>query len=135
MVAEIEPAEWPPHVTAVVPWRQERRGGNRADRMLTEVATSVPPLIAELDYVIPADLTARSERALVALGAMDGEPTGQPAALARFMIRSESVASSKIERVSASTEDFAKALAGQKSNSSAVSMVAASSALSTMVGA
>lgn len=66
---------------------------------------------------------------------MDGEASGQPAALARFMIRSESVASSKIERVSASTEDFARALAGQKSNSSAVSMVAASSALSTMVGA
>ncbi|WP_461472670.1 Fic family protein [Microbacterium sp. HJ5] len=92
-------------------------------------------MIAELDYVVPADLTALSERALVALGAMDGEATGQPAAMARFMIRSESVASSKIERVSASTEDFARALAGQKSNPSAVSMVAASAALSTMVAA
>ncbi|MHC2998538.1 hypothetical protein OB08_04710 [Microbacterium sp. HJ5] len=119
----------------MVPWRQAQRGGNREDRTLSEVTTAVPPVIAELDYVVPADLTALSERALVALGAMDGEATGQPAAMARFMIRSESVASSKIERVSASTEDFARALAGQKSNPSAVSMVAASAALSTMVAA
>ena len=135
MVDEIEASDWPPHSAEALPWRQERRGGNREDRMLNEVTTSVPPSVAELDYVIPAELTGLSERALVALGAMDGEATGQPAAMARFMVRSESVASSKIERVSASTEDFARALAGQKSNSSAVSMVAASAALSTMVAA
>lgn len=135
MVIDTETRDWPPHATEVVPWRQAQRGGNREDRTLSEVTTSVPPLIAGLDYVVPADLTGLSERALVALGAMDGEATGQPAAMARFMIRSESVASSKIERVSASTEDFARALAGQKSNPSAVSMVAASAALSTMVAA
>lgn len=135
MVDESERVHWPRHGSEVVHWRQERRGGNREDRMLSEVTTSLPPLIADLDYVVPANLTQLGERALVALGAMDGEATGQPAAMARFMIRSESVASSKIERVSASTEDFARALAGQKSNSSAVSMVAASAALSTMVAA
>ncbi|WJL94320.1 Fic family protein [Microbacterium sp. ET2] len=133
MVTELATSDWPPHGAEVVPWRQERRGGSREDRVLTEVTTSMPPLIAELDYAIPADLTALSERALVVLGAMDGEATGQPAAMARFMIRSESVASSKIERISASTEDFARALAGQRSNSSALSMVAASTALATMV--
>ena len=103
--------------------------------MLAEAITSVPPRIAEIGYAIPSDLIGLNERALIALGAMDGESTGQPAAMARFMIRSESVASSKIERVSASTADFARALAGQKSNSSAVSMVAASAAPSTMVAA
>ncbi|MEV8273665.1 Fic family protein [Microbacterium sp. NPDC077184] len=131
----VETGEWPPHGREVMPWRQERRGGSREDRTLAEVTTSVPPFIAELDYAVPADLTGLSERALVALGAMDGEAAHQPAAMARFMIRSESVASSRIERVSASVEDFARALAGQKSNSSAVSMVAASSALSTMIAA
>lgn len=127
--------DWPPHRTAVVPWRQERRGGTRQDRTLSEVATRVPPHIAELDYTIPAALIPPSERALVALGAMDGEATGQPVALARFMIRSESVASSKIERVSASMDDFARAIAGNKANASAVSMVAATAAHSTMVDA
>ncbi|MEV8136165.1 Fic family protein [Microbacterium aurantiacum] len=132
---DAEPGDWPSHGHDVVPWRQERRGGSREDRTLTEVTTSVPPFIAELDYTVPADLTRLSERALVALGAMDGEAASQPAAMARFMIRSESVASSRIERVSASVEDFARALAGQRSNSSAMSMVAASSALSTMIAA
>jgi Fic family protein len=103
--------------------------------MLAEAITSVPPRIAEISCGIPSDLTGLNERALIALGAMCGESTGQPDAMARFMIHSESVASSKIERLSASTEDFARALAGQKSNSSAVSMVAASAALSTMVAA
>src|SRR6478609_10331924 len=111
VVVGSEHGDWPPHGSEVVHWRQERRGGNREDRMLSEVTTSLPPLIADLDYVVPANLTQLGERALVALGAMDGEATGQPAAMARFMIRSESVASSKIERVSASTEDFARALA------------------------
>lgn len=135
MVVGFEIGGWPPHGTEVVPWRQERRGGSREDRTLGEVTTSIPPLIAARGFDIPAELSGLSERALVALGAMDGEATGQPAAMARFMIRSESVASSKIERVSASTEDFARALAGHKSNSSAVSMVAASAALSRMVSA
>lgn len=128
-------AEWPAHGTEVVPWRQEVRGGTRRDRMLTEVATRVPPRIAGLDFHMPGDLTVAGERALVALGGMDGEVSGQPVALGRFMIRSESVASSKIERVSASVDDFARAIAGNRSNPSAVSMVAATRALSTMVEA
>ena len=98
-----------------------------------EVATRVPPLIADLTFGVPASLTSANERALGALGAIDAEATGQPLALARFMIRSESVASSKIERVTASAKDFALAIAGNKSNVSAMSMVAATAALSTMV--
>ncbi|NYE20438.1 Fic family protein [Microbacterium immunditiarum] len=101
--------------------------------MLIEVETRLPPVIAELDFPLPPHLMAASERALVALGAMDGEASGQPTALARFMIRSESVASSKIERISASAADFARAIAGNRSNPSAVSMVAATKALSAMV--
>lgn len=128
-------ADWPAHGREIVPWRQSVRGGTRADRMLTEVETRVPPLIAELHFPLPPYLTAANERSLVALGAMDGEATGQPAALARFMIRSESVASSKIERISASAADFARAIAGNRSNPSALSMVAATRALSAMVDA
>ncbi len=128
-------ADWPAHGSEIVPWRQSVRGGTRADRMLAEVETRIPPLIAELEYPLPCRLTTESERALVALGALDGEATGQPTALARFLIRSESVASSKIERISASVEDFARAIAGNRSNPSAVSMVAATRALSAMVDA
>ncbi|WP_242864291.1 Fic family protein [Microbacterium testaceum] len=95
----------------------------------------MPPLIADADFTIPAELTVANETALLALGAMDAEAAGQSAAMARFLIRTESVASSKIERVSATVEDFARALAGNKSNSSAISMVAATDALGRMVDA
>lgn len=103
--------------------------------MLREVDTRIPPFIADLDVRMPSDLTVANESALLALGAMDADAAGQSVALARFLIRTESVASSKIERVSASVEDFARALAGNKSNTSAMSMVAATTALGTMVEA
>ncbi len=126
---------WPAHGVRTVPWRQERRGGSKQDRMLREVETRIPPFIADLDVRVPAGLTGAAEAALLALGAMDADAAGQSVALARFLIRTESVASSKIERVSASVEDFARALAGNKSNTSAMSMVAATTALGTMVDA
>lgn len=134
MSASLAPESWlPAHTTVLRPWRQAVRGGSRDDRMFSEVAARVPPLIAELECAFPADMIAPGERALVSLSAMDAESRIQPRALGRFMIRTESVASSKIERVSASTDDFARAIAGNKSNSSAVSMVAATAALTTMV--
>lgn len=126
---------WPTHGARTVPWRQERRGGSKQDRMLREVETRIPPFIADGDVHVPAGLIGANESALLALGAMDAEAAGQSVALARFLIRTESVASSKIERVSASVEDFARALAGNKSNMSAMSMVAATTALGTMVEA
>ncbi|WP_449279545.1 Fic family protein [Leucobacter sp. GX0328] len=122
---------WPPHGAEVLPWQQKARGGTREDRMLRSVEASIPPAIAELDY-FPSPLTqAESERALIAVARAEADATadGHSAALSRFMIRSESVASSKIERISASAEDFARALAGGRGNSSATSMVAASRAM------
>ncbi|WP_243230428.1 Fic family protein [Microbacterium sp. CIAB417] len=63
----------------------------------------------------------------------DTEAEGHSAAMSRFMMRTESVASSKIERITATAVDYAKALAGNRSNSSATSMVAASTALHDLV--
>ncbi|BDZ39455.1 Fic family protein [Microbacterium suwonense] len=60
-------------------------------------------------------------------------PASACLSLSRFMMRTESVASSKIERITASATDYAKALAGNRSNSSATSMVAASTALHSLV--
>jgi Fic family protein len=57
----------------------------------------------------------------------------QLAALGGFLIRTESVASSKIEQIDASIEDFARALIGIKSNDSATSMVAAIGALTALI--
>lgn len=50
-----------------------------------------------------------------------------------LLLRTESVASSKIEYIEASIDDFARALHGGKANPSAVSMVAATEALDVMM--
>lgn len=101
--------------------------------MLTSVDASVPPRIAALDYVPPIATLVTSEQALLAVAQADTDTEGHSAALSRFMIRTESVASSKIERITASAVDYARALAGSRSNSSASSMVAAGTALHRLI--
>lgn len=90
-------------------------------------------MIAERDYLPPVTTTVTSEAALLAVAQADTDAEGHSAAMSRFMMRTESVASSKIERITADAVDYAKALAGSRANTSATSMVAASTALHTLV--
>lgn len=101
--------------------------------MLRSVDATVPPAIATRNFVPSLSVISASEQALIAVAQADMVAADHLTALGRFLIRTESVASSKIERITASPEDFAKAIAGQRSNSSAVSMVAASTALQQLV--
>lgn len=127
------PEPWPPHGSETLPWRQANRSGTREDRMLAEVSASVPPTIADLDYHPALRTLVETEQAVAAVVRADADALGQSAAISRFMIRTESVASSKIERIQATSLDYARATAGIRSNSSATSMVAASEALHTLV--
>lgn len=101
--------------------------------MLRQVEASIPPLIANLRYPSSEEELSASESTAVEIARTDAEAGSQSLALGRFLLRSESVASSKIERVSASVDDFARALGGSKANGSATSMVAASAALYRLV--
>ncbi|WP_245723553.1 Fic family protein [Paramicrobacterium humi] len=100
---------------------------------MTSVDASIPPLIARLDFIPSARTIVAAEDALLAVAQADTDAEGHSAALSRFMMRTESVASSKIERITADASDYAKALVGNRSNSSATSMVAASAALHSLV--
>ncbi|GAA5211835.1 Fic family protein [Microbacterium kyungheense] len=124
---------WPAHGVETLPWRQRVRGGTRADRTISSVDATIPPLIAGLDFMPSVQSVVDSELALLAVAQADTDAEGHSAALSRFMIRTESVASSKIERITAGAIDYAKALGGNRSNSSATSMVAASTALHSLV--
>jgi Fic family protein len=53
--------------------------------------------------------------------------------MATFLVRTDSVASSKIESIEASTEDFARALAGSRANQSATLMVAGVQAITGLI--
>jgi Fic family protein len=120
-------------VPEVRPWRQAHRGGTIEDRTLAEVVTMRPPLIAELE-VRPAPAVSTAMEACVReIAALDHTHGADLKALETLLLRTESVASSKIERIEASVDDFARALHGIRSNTSATSMVAAAEALVAMI--
>lgn len=124
---------WPAHGVETLPWQQQVRGGTREDRMVRSIDATIPPFIADINYAPSLDEMVASEQALLTVAQADTDAEGHSAALSRFMVRSESVASSKIERINASARDYAKAIAGNKSNTSATSMVAASRALHELI--
>lgn len=101
--------------------------------MLSEVTVSLPPVIAALTF------SAESERDLARAryeaADLERVAAGVLSPLAGFLIRMESVASSRIEHVEASTVAFARAIGGLKENSSATSMVAAGTAITTLIDA
>jgi Fic family protein len=82
---------------------------------------------------LDAPLVARIEAALTEIVALDRSHGEQLDALGVLLLRTESVASSKIESVEASLEDYARALHGSKANTSATSMVAATRALAALI--
>jgi Fic family protein len=126
-------SNWPAHTTDVVPWQQTGRHGSREDRMLREITVSHPPLIGDLEYEPGPALTPELVGATREVIAVDADPRGHIRALGGLLLRTESVSSSKIEEVDASMDDYARALAGIRSNESASSMVAATRALAQMI--
>ncbi|WP_325096815.1 Fic family protein [Mycolicibacterium vinylchloridicum] len=95
---------------------------------------SLPPYIANIDPSIDADIAVQLEAAMSEISRLDSTHGTHLAALSTLLLRTESVASSKIERIEASVEDYARALHGGRDNSSATSMAAATTALAEMIG-
>ncbi|MGX1806485.1 Fic family protein [Nocardia sp. NPDC055321] len=126
---------WPPHRTEDRAWAPRQRQGSRADRTLDRITVSIPPPIADLDYN-PTGMVARThEAALIAIARLEAGCGEHLAPLADFLLRSESVASSKIEHIDAGWRAFGKAVAGGKAGDEAKSQLAAVKALLAMVKA
>lgn len=121
--------DWPAHTTQTLTWSPSGPRGPKADRMLGEFEASIPPMIAGLD--LPGDFNIMA--AVVAIVRLDQAEGRDLGALSTLLMRTEAVSSSRIERVSASTDDFARAVGGNRSNISATAMVAASRAIMTLV--
>ena len=124
---------WPAHTTEARPYKQARRQGQREDRLFGEVLVSLPPMIAEQAFITPPNLVSALERAVADMRELEAVAGDNLGALATFLVRTDSVASSKMEQLSASTEQFAKAIAGSKANHSATMMVAGAAAITAMV--
>lgn len=115
------------------PWQQTQRAGTRADRMLRSIMVTIPPPIAGLNLSIPSGLAGELDAAGRAVATLDASHGSDLSALSGLLLRTESVASSKIEHLDASVDDYARALHGARANASAVAMVAASRAMERLI--
>jgi len=102
--------------------------------MLTEVTVWLPPQIAELRLPLAPELSSTIEQAVRDIAVLDSGHGKNLNPLGVMLLRTESVASSKIEHVEADVSDYARALHGMKSNPSAVSMANATVALDHLIG-
>lgn len=123
----------PVHGERVVPWRAKGRAKTREERGLSEITVSLPPMVGDLKVSLLPDIAAESERAVAAIAELNSTHGKHLVPLVGLLLRTESVASSKIEEVEASLKDFALAAHGTKSNASAVSMVASANALTSLI--
>ena len=92
----------------------EAFGGRKSRRGLVYRAF-VPDPIAELDLYLPADVAEAAGAAAAAIAELDARPPGGPSweALGRQLLRTESVASSRIEGLEISQRRLARASFGQ----------------------
>jgi len=124
---------WPRHRHEPRAWQQAIRSGAKEDQMLRTITVSLPPMIADQDLTLDSYLATDVELAMREISKLDATHGADLEALGVLLLRTESVASSKIEAVEASLDDYARALHGIRTNSSAVSMGAATTALDTMI--
>lgn len=127
------PLDWAPHTAQRRPWRQRVPRGPRADRQLREITVSLPPFIRDLDFHVERPLAAMMTATAGDLVHLDLTHGRRLKSLNQLLLRTESVASSKIENIESSLSDYGRALLGVGANASAVSMASATEALAGMI--
>lgn len=101
--------------------------------MLDHIGVLIPASIAGVSPTVPSALLDACVAAEREIAVLDGSGSGALESLTLLLLRTESVASSKIEHIEATTQDYARAIHGVRSNPSATSMVAAGTALQSML--
>ena len=104
----------PPHGDEVLPWR--RQDGRRSE--IDEYTASIPPLIAGLDLAVPADLLERCRAAQLEVAVLERRRADEVGVLEPFLLRTEAIASSRIEDELTTVDQLARVqhgLAGPRS--------------------
>jgi Fic family protein len=134
------PEPWPVHTAEIRPWRtnpdardSSGRRPSREDRLLTQIEVQVPPPIRNSTPGLSSSSAAAAEAAAAAVARLDEIGSARLGALGGFLLRTESVATSKIERISADLDDFARALVGQRAGAAAREMAAAVTAIGGLI--
>ncbi|MFE1594644.1 Fic family protein [Nocardia sp. NPDC058705] len=122
---------WPAHLVEQRPWTARGGRGARVGPVPEQVAVSIPPRIARLDFATRRT-TLASEAAAIAVTHLEAGH-GNLAPLREFLLRSEAVASSRIEHIDAGWRAFSKAFGGATARPEAASQVGAVRALAGLV--
>lgn len=132
--------KWPPHGLELRAWSTSRdaveRGGRRPpieDRMLTEIEVSIPPAVHDLTPGLSADTVGALDEATAAVTRLDAGAGVQLGALSSFLLRCESVATSKIERINADLDDLARASVDADAGADGRQTVAAAEAMTGLI--
>ncbi len=125
--------DWPPHTDEVRAWQQRVAQGPRADRRLREITVSLPPLIRDLHYPADRALAAGANASAGDLSNLDLVHGRTLRSLNHLLLRTESVASSKIENLEADLTDYGRALLGVRANATGVAVASATRALGRMI--
>ncbi len=97
----------------------------RADRLFTRYRSAVPPRIADADAWLSGAVANRVAAAEAAIARLDAQRPADLTAFSGLLLRSESVASSKIEHLDVSHRDVSAAMVGARSSRSTAGRVAA----------
>ena len=130
------------HGSEVRPWHTnsnalnaEGRRPRTEDLQLTRVTVSIPPNIAAVHPQLSPETSAAVDEATASIVSLDHSTGAALSGISTFLIRTESLASSRIERVYADADEYARAIAGASTSASAISTLAATRALIEMVEA
>ncbi|MGF0314268.1 Fic family protein [Nocardia fluminea] len=124
--------DWPAHRTEQRSWQAHDGRGPRVGPAPEQVAVSIPPRIADLDFATRRT-TSASEAAVIAVTHLEAGQGQYSAPLREFLLRSEAVASSRIEHIDAGWRAFSKSFGGATSRPEAAAQVGAVRALTGLV--
>lgn len=122
-------AHVPPHEREVLPWVP--RSGRRSE--IEEYTASIPPLIAGLPLTASPDLSDVARAALVDIAVLERTYADQVATLEPFLLRTEAIASSRIEEELTTVDQLARAQYGISAPKTARTVKGAIDGLSLLV--
>jgi Fic family protein len=118
-------AGWPATEAEDRVWTSADRPPNRADRLFRDYQSAVPPSIRDRPAHLSPTVSGMVAEATAAIAVLNATRAFDTTALGGLLLRSESVASSKIERLDVSQRDLARALIGAARPKSIAGRVAA----------
>lgn len=131
-------AAWPSVEHQTLPWTTnpdlvgpDGARPKRVERMMTSIVVQVPASIAAETVHLSPGTVALLEGAAVALATLQARAE-QLSGLGELLVRTEALATSKIERIYADMDELARASVGAKAADSAMSTFAAAQALTAL---